>query len=73
MEITTTPFPSSKKIYVDGEMHPIKVAMREITLTPTHLANGAIEENPPITVYDTSGAYTDPNITVLSMEEIQVL
>ena len=64
MEITTTPFPSSKKIYVDGEMHPIKVAMREITLTPTHLANGAIEENPPITVYDTSGAYTDPNITV---------
>lgn len=64
MEITTTPFPSSKKIYVDGEMHPIKVAMREITLTPTHLANGAIEENPPITVYDTSGVYTDPNITV---------
>ena len=64
MEITTTPFPSSKKIYVDGEIHPIKVAMREITLTPTHLANGAIEENPPITVYDTSGAYTDPNITV---------
>ena len=64
MEITTTPFPSSKKIYVDGEIHPIKVAMREITLTPTHLANGAIEENPPITVYDTSGVYTDPNITV---------
>ena len=64
MEITTTPFPSSKKIYVDGEIHPIKVAMREITLTPTHLANGAIEENPPITVYDTSGAYTNPNITV---------
>ncbi|GIM50650.1 phosphomethylpyrimidine synthase ThiC [Capnocytophaga stomatis] len=64
MEITTTPFPSSKKIYVDGELHPIKVAMREITLTPTHLANGNIEENPPITVYDTSGAYTDPNITI---------
>ena len=64
MEITTTPFPSSKKIYVDGEIHPIKVAMREITLTPTHLANGAIEENPPITMYDTSGAYTNPNITV---------
>nr|WP_155285157.1 phosphomethylpyrimidine synthase ThiC [Capnocytophaga felis] len=64
MEITTTPFPSSKKIYVDGEIHPIKVAMREISLTPTHLANGTIEENPPITVYDTSGPYTDPNITI---------
>jgi phosphomethylpyrimidine synthase len=33
--------------------------MREVTLTPTPSTHGA-EENPPITVYDTSGPYTDP-------------
>src|SRR5690606_18653758 len=44
--------------------HPIKVAMREISLSPTKLANGAIENNPPVTIYDTSGAYTDENIKI---------
>ena len=29
--ITRAPFPASKKVYVDGTLHPIKVAMREIT------------------------------------------
>ncbi|MGZ4060351.1 MAG: hypothetical protein ACXVPU_15050, partial [Bacteroidia bacterium] len=33
--ISTSPFPNSKKIYVKGELHDIKVAMREITLTET--------------------------------------
>lgn len=59
--ITCSPFPNSKKIYVEGEIHPIKVAMREIELSPTRLTNGNLEENPPITVYDTSGPYTDEN------------
>ncbi len=63
-EISTTPFSGSKKVYVDGTIHPIKVAMREITLHPTKLSNGGIEENPPITVYDTSGAYTDENFEI---------
>ncbi|EPB65730.1 ThiC family protein, partial [Ancylostoma ceylanicum] len=40
------------------------VAMREITLHPTKLSSGGIEENPPITVYDTSGPYTDENIEI---------
>ena len=53
--ISTKPFPGSNKIYVKGEMHDISVAMREIAL-----ADG----NPSVTVYDTSGPYTDPNITV---------
>ncbi|GFR66709.1 phosphomethylpyrimidine synthase [Elysia marginata] len=36
--------------------------MREIELEDTkHHALNEIEKNPPITVYDTSGAYTDPN------------
>lgn len=59
--ITCSPFPNSKKIYVEGEIHPIKVAMREIELSPTRLTNGKLEENPPVTVYDTSGPYTDEN------------
>lgn len=57
--ISTTPFPNSKKVYIEGELHPIKVAMREISLQPTKLSNGQIEINPPITIYDTSGPYTD--------------
>lgn len=59
--ITRSPFPNSKKIYVEGKIHPINVAMREIHLSPTKLTNGKIEENPPVTVYDTSGPYTDEN------------
>ena len=34
--ISCKPFPASKKIYVDGKLHPIKVAMREIMLSPTN-------------------------------------
>lgn len=59
--ITTLPFPKAKKVYIPGSLFPIKVAMREIELSPTKLSNGDIEENPAITVYDTSGPYTDPN------------
>ncbi len=57
--ITRSPFPNSKKIYVEGKIHSIQVAMREIHLSPTKLTNGKTEENPPVTIYDTSGPYTD--------------
>ncbi len=59
--ISRTPLSSSKKIYVKGSIHPIEVAMREISLTDTKLANGQAEHNHPVTVYDTSGPYTDPH------------
>lgn len=59
--ITRSPFPNSKKIYVEGKIHPIQVAMREIYLSPTRLTNGNLEKNLPVTVYDTSGPYTDEN------------
>lgn len=62
--ITVGPISGSKKVYVDGIFHPIKVAMREITLSSTKLATGGIEHNPPVTVYDTSGPYTDENYKV---------
>ncbi|RKS96817.1 phosphomethylpyrimidine synthase ThiC [Chryseobacterium defluvii] len=62
--ITCSPFPNSKKIHVEGNIHPINVAMREIQLSPTKLTNGELEHNPPVTVYDTSGPYTDENAEI---------
>ncbi len=63
--ITRTPFPSSKKVYVKGQLHPIKVAMREISLSETHLPNSPVKTpNEPVAVYDTSGPYTDSKIEI---------
>ena len=63
-------FPNSKKVYVQGKVHDIKVGMREITLSDTLLAGAGTKENPvyeknePLCVYDTSGFYTDENVAV---------
>ncbi|MCB0409761.1 MAG: phosphomethylpyrimidine synthase ThiC [Flavobacteriales bacterium] len=63
--ITRTPFPASKKIYVKGKIHDIKVAMREISLEDTvDKFNGTTTKNNSITVYDTSGPFTDLNIEI---------
>ncbi len=62
--ITRDPFPNSKKIYVEGRIHDIRVAMREISLNDTvqkFNPDAPVEKNAPLTVYDTSGPYTDPN------------
>lgn len=59
----TQPFTASKKIYVTGSRPDIRVPMREITTTPTHTDAGE-EANLPITVYDTSGPYTDPEVSI---------
>src|SRR5438309_5273653 len=58
--ITTPPFPSSRKVYVQCRRTDVRVPMREITLTPTR-TSGAAEENGSFLVYDTSGPYTDPD------------
>ncbi|NPA74223.1 MAG: phosphomethylpyrimidine synthase ThiC [Epsilonproteobacteria bacterium] len=60
----TQNFPSSKKVYVKGSREDIKVPFREITLTPTLKSDGTEEENPPLYVYDTTGAYTDPEACI---------
>jgi phosphomethylpyrimidine synthase len=59
----TEPLPASRKIYVAGT-RGIRVPMREIALTPTHGADGRVEINAPVAVYDTSGPYTDAGIVV---------
>ncbi|MEK4995281.1 phosphomethylpyrimidine synthase ThiC [Paenibacillus odorifer] len=59
--INLSAFPASQKVYVKGSRSDIQVPMREISLSPTAGIDGE-EENAPIHVYDTSGAYTDANI-----------
>ena len=57
--ITRDPFPNSQKIYVKGELHKdVNVAMREIIVDE----DGKSPHNYP--TYDTSGAYTDPDISI---------
>ena len=61
--ITRDPFPNSRKIFVDGKIHDIRVAMREIETEHT-VSGGPKAGNANITVYDTSGPYTDPDADV---------
>ncbi len=65
--INVNSYPGSEKIYIDGKLYPVKVAMRRVNLTPTvKVINGEkiIRNNAPVYVYDTSGVYTDPNVRV---------
>jgi phosphomethylpyrimidine synthase len=65
--ITRGALTGSRKIYVDGKIHNIKVAMREIVLTDTVIKmekNSKNEKNESVTVYDTSGPFTDNSIEI---------
>src|SRR5258707_2235225 len=56
--VTTGPLPASRKIFVAPDEAPdVRVPLREIMLS-----EGAGEPNLP--VYDTSGPYTDPAVTI---------
>lgn len=59
----TAAFPGSKKIYIQGSRPDIQVPMREISQQDIQTSTGP-EKNPPITVYDTSGPYTDPKANI---------
>ncbi len=59
----TRPFPNSSKIYVTGSRPDLRVPMRQVEQAATPASLGA-EQNPAITVYDTSGPYTDPEATI---------
>ena len=61
--ITRDSFPNSKKIYVDGKLHDIKVAMREVE-TDDFLSDAPGADKFRITLYDTSGPYTDPDVNI---------
>ena len=57
------PLPNSRKIFVTGSRPDIRVPMREISQADTGTSFGG-EKNPPVTVYDTSGPYTDPSVSI---------
>jgi len=55
LSLTREPFPASTKVYETGALHPdLRVPMRRIDLS-----NGE-----QVTVYDTSGPYTEPSATI---------
>lgn len=66
-KIIRTPYPNSEKVYIDGKLHDIKVAMRKVKLTDTvDIVNGdrIVSHNDDVYIYDTSGPYTDPSIKI---------
>ncbi|MSQ06390.1 MAG: phosphomethylpyrimidine synthase ThiC [Dehalococcoidia bacterium] len=65
-------FPASRKVYAEGSRPDIRVPFREVTLTPTEGRLG-LEANPPIRLYDTSGPYTDPDVTLDVRQGLQPL
>jgi phosphomethylpyrimidine synthase len=57
--LLTGAIPGSRKIYQSGEIHPdLRVPFREVAVHPS--AN-----EPPVTLYDSSGPYTDPDAKVV--------
>ncbi len=56
--IPTGERPGSKKVHVAGQLYPeIRVPFREVAVHPS--AN-----EPPVTIYDSSGPYTDPTVLI---------
>jgi phosphomethylpyrimidine synthase len=66
--------PNSRKVYATGKLHPdLRVPFREISLAPTKTMNGEIEVNEPVRVYDTSGPWGDPSVTLDPVEGLPPL
>ncbi|ROS01620.1 phosphomethylpyrimidine synthase [Sinobacterium caligoides] len=67
-EASIQPFPNSEKTYIEGSRPDIRVPMREISLTATTVSNPdgstRLEPNEAVRVYDTSGVYSDPEVSV---------
>ncbi|WP_038369700.1 phosphomethylpyrimidine synthase ThiC [Brackiella oedipodis] len=58
LSVTTGRLPASTKVYKSGQLYPkLRVPMREIALHPS-------SGEPPVTVYDASGPYTDESIPI---------
>ena len=68
MEEKNKAYAHAEKAYMKGNLYPfIKVGMQKVNLTPTvTIRNGekVITPNAPVYVYDTSGAFSDPDIQI---------
>ncbi len=56
-------FPASEKVYREGSQPSIRVPFRQVTLTPTTGRFGQ-EDNAPLSIYDTSGPYSDASASL---------
>ena len=67
------PFPASSKIHVTGTQPGVRVPFRQIALHPTRDFKDQLTENEPVVLYDTSGPYTDPSVTIDVAKGLQPL
>jgi phosphomethylpyrimidine synthase len=58
------PFPASSKTHVTGTRPGVRVPFRQVQLHPTRDFQDRLMENEPVVLYDTSGPYTDPAVTI---------
>ncbi|VFP80821.1 Phosphomethylpyrimidine synthase (plasmid) [Candidatus Erwinia haradaeae] len=66
--LTSSAFPNSKRIYLQGSHSDVRVPIRQIQLSPTRMLgenkDTIYKENEPVLVYDTSGPYGDTEIDI---------
>lgn len=61
LSVKTRPFPGSQKVYQSGHIHPdIRVPFRKVVLSSEKSRNGSDR----VLLYDSSGPYTDPSISI---------
>ena len=63
LSLTREPFPASRKTYLTGSRDDLRVPLREVALT-----NGE-----QISLYDTSGPYTDPDAVIRCVADVAVV
>ena len=61
-QTASSQFKNSEKVYLSGSTKDIRVPIRKITQTSLKTSEGE-EMEPPIFVYDSSGPYTDPEVS----------
>ncbi|SEA16711.1 hydroxymethylpyrimidine synthase [Arachidicoccus rhizosphaerae] len=62
--VSTGPVSGSRKVYVKGSLHDIKVPMRAIAQSDTRTSQGDLHKNEPVIIYDSSGPYTDLDVEI---------
>jgi phosphomethylpyrimidine synthase len=65
--------PNSRRVYVEGKTEGVRVPFREVTLNATRRGDGATEENEPVRVYETAGAWGDAAVRCDEREGLEPL
>ena len=63
LESCRRPLPASRKVYQEPAPG-LRVPFREVGLHPTRDARGNLEPNAPVRLYDTTGPFTDPEVSI---------